>query len=213
MLGVYISGHPLEEYEERWKKSISAVTTDFQWDDEAQCAKVYDGSKVIIGGMITSKTIKHTKNNKMMAFLTIEDLVGTVEVVVFPKDYETNSTLLVEDSKVFVQGRVSGEEEKDSKLICEKIIPFDAAKKELWLRFSDMNAYQTHIGTVMDIMKESDGRDCVVLYIESPKSMKRLPERNSVCIDQQLLVKLTKVLGKNSVKVVEKGIEITGRMH
>ena len=76
-----------------------------------------------------------------------------------------------------------------------------------------MNAYQTHIGTVMDIMKESDGRDCVVLYIESPKSMKRLPERNSVCIDQQLLVKLTKVLGKNSVKVVEKGIEITGRMH
>ena len=213
VLGVYISGHPLEEYEERWKKSISAVTTDFQWDDEAQCAKVYDGSKVIIGGMITSKTIKHTKNNKMMAFLTIEDLVGTVEVVVFPKDYETNSTLLVEDSKVFVQGRVSGEEEKDSKLICEKIIPFDAAKKELWLRFSDMNAYQTHIGTVMDIMKESDGRDCVVLYIESPKSMKRLPERNSVCIDQQLLVKLTKVLGKNSVKVVEKGIEITGWMH
>ncbi|MCI5479749.1 MAG: DNA polymerase III subunit alpha [Lachnospiraceae bacterium] len=212
VLGVYISGHPLEAYEECWKKSITAVTSDFQWDDEQKSARVYDGARVTIGGMITGKTIKHTKNNKMMAFLTVEDLVGTVEVVVFPKDYETNSALLSEDSKVFIQGRVSGEEEKASKLICERIIPFDQARRELWVKFATLEDYRRDSEKLMQLLEDSDGRDMVVLYIESPKSMKRLPDRNSVHIDEELMVKLTKEFGENNVKVVEKGIENTGRM-
>lgn len=64
-----------------------------------------DGSKAVIGGMITTKTIKYTKTNKAMAFLTVEDLVGTVEVVVFPKDYEKNQQWMNEDEKVFIRGR------------------------------------------------------------------------------------------------------------
>lgn len=207
VLGVYISGHPLEAYEERWKKSITAVTTDFLWDEEAQCAKVLDGSKAVIGGMITAKTVKHTKNNKMMAFLTIEDLVGTLEVVIFPRDYENYSALLTEDAKVFIQGRVSGEEEKASKLICERIIPFDETVRELWVKFATLEEYREEEAGLMDILKDSDGRDRVVIYIQEPKSMKRLPDRNSISIDDELLVKLTKVFGKNNVKVVEKGIE------
>ncbi len=91
VLGIYVSGHPLEKYEERWRKSITAVTTDFQWDEEVHAAKVQDGARAVIGGMITEKTIKYTKNNQMMAFLTMEDLVGTVEVIVFPQDYEKNA--------------------------------------------------------------------------------------------------------------------------
>lgn len=87
-----VSGHPLEKYEERWRKSITAVTADFQWDDEVHAAKVHDGARAVIGGMASrEKTIKYTKNNQVMAFLTIEDLVGTVEVIVFPRDYEKNS--------------------------------------------------------------------------------------------------------------------------
>ena len=147
-----------------------------------------------------------------MAFLTVEDLVGTVEVVVFPKDYETNSALLSEDSKVFIQGRVSGEEEKASKLICERIIPFDQARRELWVKFATLEDYRRDSEKLMQLLEDSDGRDMVVLYIESPKSMKRLPDRNSVHIDEELMVKLTKEFGENNVKVVEKGIENTGRM-
>ena len=90
VLGVYISGHPLEEYEQSWRKNISAVTSDFYPDEETGQPKVPDGSKQIVGGMITEKTIKYTRNNKVMAFLTLEDLVGTVEIVVFPRDYENN---------------------------------------------------------------------------------------------------------------------------
>ena len=90
VLGVYLSGHPLQEYEDKWRKSISATTLDFQPDEETGRAKVHDGTREIVGGMITAKTIKHTKTNQMMAFLSLEDLVGTVEVIGFPRDYEKN---------------------------------------------------------------------------------------------------------------------------
>lgn len=213
VLGVYISGHPLEEYEERWKKSITAVTGDFLWDDETQSTKVRDGAKVTIGGMITDKTVKYTKKNQMMAFITIEDLVGTVEVVVFPKDYENYSALLQEDAKVFVQGRVSAEEEKASKVICERVISFAEARRELWVKFGTVEEFKERAGGLMDMLKDSDGRDQVIIYIASPKSMKRLPNRNNVQIDDTLLVKLTKEFGENNVKVVEKGIENERRMN
>ena len=73
VLGVYLSGHPLQEYEDKWRKSISATTLDFQPDEETGRAKVHDGTREIVGGMITAKTIKHTKTNQMMAFLSLED--------------------------------------------------------------------------------------------------------------------------------------------
>lgn len=136
VLGVYISGHPLEEYEQRWRNNITAVTTDFLPDDETGMPRVIDNSKVTVGGMITGKTIKYTKTNKVMAFLTVEDLVGTVEIVVFPRDYEKNAQLMEVDDKVFIQGRVSAEDEKASKLICENIRSFDDVPSELWVQFA-----------------------------------------------------------------------------
>ncbi len=207
VLGVYISGHPLEEYEERWRKSITAVTTDFLWDEDEQRAAVQDGDRVVIGGMIIDKTIKHTKNNQMMAFLTIEDLAGSVEVLVFPRDYEANAPLLTEDAKVFIRGRVSGEEEKASKLICEKVYSFDDASRELWVKFATAQDYQARQGRLMELLRDSDGSDSVVLYIHSPKSMKRLPASANIRIDRELLVKIAEEFGENNVKVVEKGIE------
>ena len=110
VLGIYLSGHPLERYRNMMEKMISAKTSDFQPDDETGIPEVYDNQKVIVGGMITDKTIKYTKNNKVMAFLTVEDLVGTVEVVVFPRDYEKCQMFLNEDARLFIQGRVSAEE-------------------------------------------------------------------------------------------------------
>ena len=212
VLGIYVSGHPLEKYEERWRKSITAVTADFQWDDEVHAAKVHDGARAVIGGMLAEKTIKYTKNNQVMAFLTIEDLVGTVEVIVFPRDYEKNAPLLTEDAKIFVVGRVSGEEEKASKLICEKIVPFDEARKELWIKFPDPAAYQEKAAELMPILRQSDGQDSVVIYVENPKAMKRLPPSDSVSADDGLIEQLVSIFGRENVKLVEKGIENTGRM-
>ena len=207
VLGIYVSGHPLEAYEEKWKKSISATTADFQLDEETGHTKVHDGAKEIIGGMITEKTIKHTKTNQMMAFITIEDLLGTVEVVVFPRDYEKNRDYLEADSKVFVRGRVSEEDDKPSKLICEKIIPFEQTKKELWIQFPDKETFLDQEQIVYGYLADSDGNDEVVIYCAKERVVKRLPKNRNIGINEQILSRLMNHFGEKRVKVVEKPIE------
>ena len=207
VLGIYISGHPLEAYEETWKRNISATTADFQPDEETGRAKVRDGAKEIVGGMITEKTVKATKTNQMMAFLTVEDLLGTVEIVVFPRDYEKNREYLEVDQKVFVKGRGSEEEEKASKLICEKIVPFERTKKELWIQFPDKAAYMEQEPIVFGYLADSEGDDEVVIYCQQERAVKRLPRNRNIKIDPQILGKLMNHFGEKRVKVVEKTIE------
>jgi DNA polymerase-3 subunit alpha len=213
VLGVYISGHPLEEYEQMWRRNISALTSDFLPDEENGQPKVADGAKEIIGGMITERTIKYTKNNKTMAFLTVEDLVGTVEVIVFPRDYEKNALLMEEDSKVFIQGRVALEEDKPSKLICEKITAFAQVPKELWIQFESKEVYEQEVANLYEVLKTSTGNDRVVIYVRNPKSLKRLPSSRNVQIEEQFLSELYRKYGKDNVKVVEKSIEKQTKMN
>lgn len=207
VLGVYLSGHPMEEYEEKWRKSISRTTLDFQIDEESGHTKVQDGAREIIGGMIADKTIKYTKNNKTMAFLTIEDLLGTVEVVVFPRDYEKHQKFLDEESKVFIKGRVSEEDEAASKLICESIIPFERMKKELWLAFEDKAGFASREQELYELLRNSDGEDTVVVYCKAEKAVKRLPKNRNIQIEAGILSRLTNYLGEACVKVIEKPIE------
>ena len=206
VLGIYISGHPLEEYMERLKKNTNAVTTDFVLDEETGTLKVSDGTKVRIGGMITDKVIKYTKNNKAMAFITLEDLVGTVEIIIFPKDYERYAKYLENDAKVFVEGRVTAEEDRNGKLICEKIISFDEVKRELWLQFLSKSDFEEKEGALYGKMMDADGSEHVVIYLAAEKQMKRLPENRNVAITKELLEDLGNFLGKNNVKVVEKSL-------
>ncbi|RHQ41408.1 MULTISPECIES: DNA polymerase III subunit alpha [unclassified Roseburia] len=206
VLGIYISGHPLEEYMERLKKNTNAVTTDFVLDEETGTLKVSDGAKVRIGGMITDKVIKYTKSNKAMAFITLEDLVGTVEIIIFPKDYERYAKYLENDAKVFVEGRVTAEEDRNGKLICEKIISFDEVKRELWLQFPSKSDFEEKEGALYGKMMDADGSEHVVIYLAAEKQMKRLPENRNVAITKELLEDLGNFLGKDNVKVVEKSL-------
>ena len=207
VLGVYLSGHPLQEYEDKWRKSISATTLDFQPDEETGRAKVHDGTREIVGGMITAKTIKHTKTNQMMAFLSLEDLVGTVEVIVFPRDYEKNREYLEIDKKIFVKGRVSEEEERPSKLICETIIPFEQTKKELWVQFSDKEDFLRNEHILYGYLADSEGDDEVVIYCQKERAIKRLPRNRNIRIGQEILSRLMNHYGEKRVKVVEKSID------
>lgn len=213
VLGVYISGHPLEEYEERWRKNITARTVDFQIDEELGTSKAGDGEIAVIGGIITNKTVKYTRNNKVMAFLTIEDLVGTVEVVVFPNDYEKNVQKMEEDSKVFIRGKVQGDADKASKLICEKIYSFDDVPKELWVQFETKEDYLTEENEFLKFLSGSRGTDRVIIYVRTPKSIKYLGIEKSVKINETLLGKLYEKYGMDNVKVVEKSIENITKMH
>jgi DNA polymerase-3 subunit alpha len=209
VLGFYISGHPLDDYEAKWRKNVTAVTSDFLRDEETGECNVADGQRVWVGGIIVGKTVKTTRNNTTMAFVTLEDLAGTVEVVVFPKDYEKNRTLLSEDEKVFILGRVSIQEDEQGKVICERIVPFGKVARELWVQFKNKSEYEEKEPKMLDMIKDSDGDDQVVFYLAAERARKNLPASRNVNADQDLIRRLARVFGEKNVKVVDKTIENT----
>ncbi len=204
VLGIYLSGHPLERYMPLLKRNTTADTLAFQLDEETGETKVRDGEIATIGGMLTGITRKTTKNNATMAFLTLEDLFGTVEVIVFPKDYEKYKTQLHEDGKLFVRGRVSAEEDKAAKLICMELTPLSELPRELWVRFKTKEAYLAAEETLYRLLAGSDGNSEVCIYLEAERAVKRLPKNRSVDITEDLLKLLASEYGEEQIKVVEK---------
>lgn len=211
-LGIYVSGHPMEEYQELWQKNVTAKTADFIVDEDGN-ALVEDNSTVVIGGMITGKKVKTTKNNQLMAFVSLEDMVGTVEVLIFPKIYEKHKQYLNEDSKVFLRGRASIGDDPAGKLVCEEVIPFSEIPSELWLQFQNQNYYDGQIDQVMAALRNSEGKDRVVMYLKEERKLRRLSENWVVDASGALLTELYDILGENNVKVVQKTIEKTNKMH
>ena len=204
VLGIYASGHPLEEDEELWRKNISAVSADFALDEELGHPKIPDGCKAIIGGIIESRTIKYTKKNQTMAFFTLEDLLGTVEVLVFPRDYEKYSALIAEDARVFVQGRADAGDDKPGKLICEKIWNFEEVPRDIWIQFESREAFAAMEQRLYQTISDSDGKDQIVIYVKNPRAVRRLGERYSVRGSRELLEQLGSMFGSENVKVTER---------
>jgi DNA polymerase-3 subunit alpha len=185
VLGIYISGHPLEDYANLLQKNSNCTSQDFVLEAEEDgegggMAKVTDGKNVIIGGMITSKTIKTTRSNTLMAFLTLEDMYGTVEIIVFPNVYERKRDLLGEDAKVFIRGRANVEEDKDGKIICQDIIPFENLPCELWLRLPNKKVFLEMEPEIYGRLSDYEGNDRIVVYLQEEKQMKQLPKSRGV---------------------------------
>ncbi len=212
VLGIYVSGHPLEAYENRIKKNVTANSNDFNIDEETNRTRVEDGSFEIIGGMITSKTVKTTRSNSMMAFITLEDLFGNVEVIIFPKDYDKYKALLSEDQKIFVRGKVTAEEEKAAKLICQEIIPFDSIPQEVWIKYPSLEEFQKDEQSLYHLLEQYDGSDNVIIFCEMEKCMKKLPKSRSVKADKDLIQHLITIYKEENVRITEKSIEKLGKI-
>ncbi len=200
-IGHYISGHPLEEYEVKWKKQITKTTKEFVLNEEGKC-EVSDGTKETIGGMITSITVKTTKTNNVMAFITLEDIYGIVEVIIFPKDYEKLRNKIVIDNKVFINGRVSASEEENAKLICESLVEFNDIPQQLWVRFDSKAVYEENEAQLMNILKDSDGKDTVIIYLKEEKAKKMLPPSASVSANDVLLEQLKQKYGDDNIAIL-----------
>ncbi|MCR5398527.1 MAG: DNA polymerase III subunit alpha [Lachnospiraceae bacterium] len=203
VLGIYISGHPLEEYEGLLKKHATNITTDLYYAEEngSDGMRVKDGEFITLGGIVTDRNVKYTKNNQAMAFVNLEDLAGNVECIVFPKTYEKYGEMTNIDDKVFIRGRVSASDEDNGKLIAETITPFDQIGRDLWLRFKAMEDYEAKSGAIMDILKESDGRDRVIIYIDSTRQKKALGANMTVS-GEGILTRLKELIGEDNVKLV-----------
>ena len=213
ILGVYISGHPLEDYKDVWQKTVTANASDFIVDEEAGGARVTDGARVVIGGLVAGKTVKTTRTNQLMAFITLEDLMGSVEVIIFPKDYEANRELFVEDAKLFIPGRVSIGDDPVGKLVLEQVVPFSKIPRELWIQFADKEQYVSREKELLETLKTSEGPDRVVIYLGKERAKKMLPASWNVDAAGVLVEELSRKLGEKNVKVVEKPLALQGKMH
>ncbi|TAH73831.1 MAG: DNA polymerase III subunit alpha [Anaerolineaceae bacterium] len=213
VLGIYVSGHPLDDYLETINKNVTGYSYDFTIDEEADKPKVEDGSIHTIGGMITSKTIKTTRTNSLMAFIMLEDMFGTIEVIIFPKDFDKYKHMLEPDNKVFIRGRTTIEEDKDAKLICQEIIPFDALPKELWVRFGELTQFHKAEQELYDLLEGYDGNDSVIIYCEKEKVMKRLPKSRDVNACKELISKLRQIYSEDNIVIVEKCLDSVGKMN
>ena len=207
VLGVYVSGHPLEDYVQIMEKNITRTTADFNVADGEEVPRVRDNENAVIGGMIVDKVVKTTRTNSIMAFITLEDLMGTIEIIVFPKDYERYRSLLEEDRKVFVKGRVTVEEDKPAKIICQKIIPFDDIPKQLWIQCATKQEYLEKEEILFDVLGQYDGQDTVIIYLSGERAKKQLPNSRMTRVCTELLQKLYEYFGKDNVKVVQMSIE------
>lgn len=200
VLGVYVSGHPLDEYAAMWKRHVSAITTDFEIDDETGETKVLDGTKQTVGGMVMNKTVKTTKNGQLMAFITIEDLVGTLEVIVFPRDFLTYRSIIDENDKLFITGRVSANADENGKLICEKVVSFDSVPRKLWVRFESEAEYELCRQKLFASLDISDGNDSVIIYCTKENKRIQLPASRNVKVSAELLSHLRALFGKKNVE-------------
>lgn len=200
VLGIYISGHPLEAYEEVWRRYTTASSADFQPGGEDGLPSVKDGERVVIGGIITEKTIKYTRQNQIMAFITLEDLLGTTEILVFPKTYERYLESLNEGDKVFMSGRVSAEDDKPSKLVLESLTAFDDVNDELWIQFADMAAYKLEETALTSLLSSHPGKSDVVICLQKEKAMKKLPPNCRVLVSDDLKHVLTTKYGDDNVR-------------
>ena len=125
MIGFYISGHPLEKYREQIEKTSNINSIQLSGEDLEQGMELKDGQFVKYIGIVTSIKKKYTKNNTIMAFVTIEDLYGTAEIIVFDSVYSKASNILIEDSIVLVEGRISIREDEASTIVARDIKLFN----------------------------------------------------------------------------------------
>ena len=205
VLGIYVSGHPLEDDIERLERSVTAHTSDFVIDEETGKTKIHDRESCIIGGLISEMSVKLTKKNQNMAFITLEDLRGTVEVVVFPRQYATYQSLLREDAKVFIKGTTQISEE-ESKVICNQIISFEDSRQELWVQFADKEAFFKEEDALKGILTSYPCKNPVVIYCKTERAVNRLGRDYMVSGDENLLFDLEKRYGKENIRVRSLGI-------
>ena len=205
VLGIYVSGHPLEDYMASMEKQVSARTTDFEPDEDTGRTVVRDNLNYVVGGLVSEVTVKLTKTNQNMAFVTLEDQYGTLEVIVFPRDYQQTRQYLETDRKVYVKGRASVSEES-GKLIAEFIIPMDQVPKDIWIQTPDIASFTDRQEDLFDIIRKAPGQEQIVIFSKAERAVKRLPSYEKVELNDQTLQAMKKLFGAENVKIVEANI-------
>lgn len=213
VLGIYLSGHPLDEDKSFIEKNVTAYSIDFSPEEEIEAdnelesdiVRLKDKDEKIIGGMVRDVNVRHTKTNKLMAILTLEDLFGDVEVIVFPSQYESYKDILFEDNKIFIKGKVQIEE-KRANLIAGIIKPFGKSRKDIWIRFKDREGYEALKDELLKLEVDEEGKDEIIIYLSKEKKTKKINKNYTISTNDAQIQKLYEIFGKSNVAIQEKKI-------
>ena len=204
MIGIYLSGHPLYDYQEFLRGICNANSMDFAYDEEEGRVNVGATGNYVLGGIATGVNVKLTRNNQRMAFITLEDLVGNIEVIVFPRDFEKFKNIIEEGRKYIISGKASLEENADAKLIAGKIIPFEEVPREVWLQFENKAKLEEIESKLNEIFLNNKGNAKVMLYCREEKQVKQVNVIKGISYAEPVIAILRAELGDDNVKVVTK---------
>lgn len=207
VLGLYLSGHPMEQYQELWRKNITHTMKDFEYDAEMENPLIKDGEKVIIGGMVENVRLLNTKNGKRIAYLTLEDMYGTVEITVFSRDYEMNRHHFTQDNKLFIAGSIVIEDEKPVRLLFRKLIPFDEVGHELWIQFKDREMFTGEEARLKQLISGYDGTDSLIIRCKKEDVYKRMSPDWDLLAAPELVEKLKDIYGEGNVRLTDKSVK------
>jgi DNA polymerase-3 subunit alpha len=203
VLGLYVTGHPLDDVESRWRKNVTATAVDFYVDEESGRAVVSDKSRATIGGMVTAVTVKSTRSGESMAFVTIEDLTGTVEVLFFPKLFARIRAGLTIDAKLFVWGRVTVGDETQGKLIADDILPMEPWPAEVWVRFPDNYVFEKRRDELLSIV----GNKSLTVFLAQERQRLRRRGSDPGNIDEADILRLRQSFGDDNVRTAERTLD------
>ncbi|MBO4873010.1 MAG: DNA polymerase III subunit alpha [Lachnospiraceae bacterium] len=203
VLGLYASGHPLEEDEELLRRNITARLSDFNVDEESGEAGVEDGTSVWVGGLIEKRTIRTTRSGAVMMILNLEDMTDSIEVLCFPRETDNYREKTEEGSRVFIRGRVSLGDDAKGKLIAEKILRFDELEKEAYILFEDKQSFLRSQARLEEILQ---GAGCVIA-LKKERQTKRIPSENGAFLTPEAGEALIREYGNDHVVIREKKLK------
>ena len=219
MTGLYLSGHPLDEYKKALKLQTSTTvetieksynlfleSLNTEYDDNIISDEtiINDNDTVILGGILTEVNQKVTRNNTMMAFLKLEDLTGTIEVIVFPRTLDRLRDVIKEDALVKIKGRVSIKEDELPKLICEHIDGLEKVNgNKVYIRVENEKSLREVTIKLKDIVKDYSGDTPIYLFVADKRQSYRLSRDKWVKEDDELLDILKQQFGEENVKFIE----------
>ena len=206
MIGIYLSGHPLYDYQDFLRGICNTNSMDFAYDEEEERVNVRSDMNYVLGGIAAGVNIKLTRNNQRMAFITLEDLVGNIEVIVFPRDFEKFKNVIEEGRKYIISGKASLEENADAKLIAGKIIPFEEIPREVWLQFENKAKLEEIEPKLNEIFINNKGNAKVMLYCREEKQVKQVNTVKGISYSESVTALLKEKLGEENVKIVTKMI-------
>lgn len=208
MTGLYLSGHPLEEYEQTLKLQTSIKISDILSNEMLeegliQESKVKDGDMVILGGIVTEITKKVTKNNDIMAFAKLEDLYGAIEIVIFPKVLQRFKELISEDSMIIIRGRVNIREDEQPKVLCEVIEPLIKINTEkLYILIEEEKFLKNTLNDLKSMISGFKGVTPVYLCTRKERKKFRVDRELWVDNDLELMSVLKSRFGEENVKIM-----------